>query len=70
MGLKSDLQTLGGGRTQRAKAIRRCLAETGFVRKVATGTKVAFASVEVVLGEAEWAAIQTVHLADSVAVEW
>jgi hypothetical protein len=31
---------------------------------------VAFSRVEVSLGEAEWAAIQTVHFAASVALEW
>jgi hypothetical protein len=46
------------------------LAETGFGRNVATGTNVASGSVEVVLGEAEWAATQTVHFAASVALEW
>jgi len=70
MRLKSGRQTLGGGRTHRANAIRRCLAETGFGRKVATGTKVVFGSIEAVLGEAEWAATQTVHFAASVALEW
>jgi len=68
--LKTDVQTLGGGRTHSAKATRRCLAETGFGWKVATGTKVVFGSTEVVLGEAEWAATQTVHFAASAALEW
>jgi hypothetical protein len=31
---------------------------------------VAFGSVETALGEAEWVAMQTVHLAASVALEW
>ena len=33
-------------------------------------TNVVFASREVALGEAEWAATQTVHLAESVALVW
>jgi hypothetical protein len=37
---------------------------------VAIGTKIAFGRVEVTLGEAEWAATQTVHFAASVALEW
>jgi len=50
--------------------MRRCLAETASVRNVNTETKVTFDKVEVVLGEAEWPAMQTVHLADSVAFRW
>jgi hypothetical protein len=50
--------------------MRRCLAETGFALKADTATNVAFTRVEVALGEAEWAAIQTVHFAASDALEW
>jgi hypothetical protein len=50
--------------------MRRCLVETGFGRKATSKTKVAFGRVEVALGEAEWAATQTVHFAASVALEW
>jgi hypothetical protein len=49
--------------------MRRCLAETGSKHKVATGTNLAFSGAELTLGEAEWAATQTVHFADSVALE-
>jgi hypothetical protein len=49
--------------------MRRCLAATGSARKVDTATNVAFSRVEGALGEAEWAAIQTVHFAASVAFE-
>jgi hypothetical protein len=49
--------------------MRRCLGATGFARKVDTATNLAFSSAEEALGEAEWAAIQTVHLAASVALE-
>jgi hypothetical protein len=45
------------------------LAETGFGRKVDTETNITFGKMIVALGEAEWAAIQTVHVADSVAFE-
>jgi hypothetical protein len=41
--------------------------ETGSVRKVDTGTNVAFGRLEVALGEAECAAMQTVHFTDSLA---
>jgi hypothetical protein len=34
-----------------------------------TATKVTFARMAVFLGEAEWAPMQTVHFADSVALE-
>lgn len=50
--------------------MRRCLAATGSARKVYTARSVAFSRVEVALGEAEWAAMQTVHFAASVALEW
>jgi hypothetical protein len=49
--------------------MRRCLAATGSARKVDTATNVAFSRVEGAVGEAEWAAIQTVHFAASVAFE-
>jgi len=45
------------------------LAETGSDQKVDTGTNVTFGKLEVGLGEAEWAATQTVHFAASVALE-
>jgi hypothetical protein len=45
------------------------LEETGFGRKVDTETNITFGRMVVALGEAEWAAIQTVHVADSVAFE-
>jgi hypothetical protein len=53
-----------------ANAMTRCLAETGSVRSVNTETNVTFDRVEVVLGEAECAATQTVHFAASAAFEW
>src|ERR1700740_1555346 len=52
-----------------ANATRRCLPETGSALKVETTTKVVGRGVEAALGEAEWAATQTVHFADSVALE-
>ena len=52
-----------------ANATRRCLLETGSTQKVDTTTKVVGRGVEAAVGEAEWAATQTVHLADSVALE-
>jgi hypothetical protein len=45
------------------------LAETGSGRKVDTETNITVGKVVAVLGEAEWAAIHTVHVADSVAFE-
>jgi hypothetical protein len=51
------------------KAIRRCLAETGLGRKVHTETNSTFGRITVALGEAERAATQTVHVAESVAFE-
>jgi hypothetical protein len=65
-----DFWALGGGRTLRANATKRFLAETGFARKVDKTTKVVGRGVESALGEAECAAIQTVHFADSAALEW
>ena len=53
-----------------ANATRRCLAETGSVRRVNTETNATFDGVETVLGDVEWAATQTVHLAASAALEW
>jgi hypothetical protein len=49
--------------------MRHCLTATGSARKVDTATNLAFSGAEVALGEAEWAAIQTVHFAASVAFE-
>jgi len=49
--------------------MRHCLAATGSARKVDTATNLALSRAEVALGEAEWAAIQTVHFAVSVAFE-
>lgn len=45
------------------------MAEIGSGRKVDTETNSTLGKVVVVFGEAEWAAIQTVHVADSVAFE-
>ena len=45
------------------------MAETGSARKVETETNSTLGKLIVVGGEAEWAAIQTVHVADSVALE-
>ena len=59
----------GGGRTKSAKGVARCFAEIGSARKADTPTKVTLTEVNVVLGEVEWAAIQTLHVADSVAFE-
>ena len=50
--------------------MRLCLAETGSVWMVDTRMNVDLRSVTVALGEAELAAIQTVHFAASVALEW
>ena len=49
--------------------MRHCLAATGSARKVDTAINLAFSGAEVALGEAELAAIQTIHFADSVAFE-
>jgi hypothetical protein len=46
------------------------LVETGRGRKVETETNVTFGKSEGTLGDAEWAATQTVHLAASIALEW
>jgi hypothetical protein len=62
-------QTLGGGRTDSTKTAGHCFAKTGSVRKVETITNITVGNVLVVLGEAEWAAIQTVQDDDSVALE-
>src|ERR1700730_2545018 len=63
-------KTVGGGRTLSANVTRRCLAETGSVRKVDTRTSVVFGRAEVAVGEAEWAVTQTVHFNAPVALEW
>ena len=60
---------MGGGRTQRANTIKRCLAEIGSGRRVDAETNNTFGKVVVIVGEAEWAAMQTLHVADSVAFE-
>ena len=49
--------------------MRHCLAAAGSARTVDTATNLAFSGAEVAFGEAEWAAIQTVHFAASVAFE-
>jgi hypothetical protein len=49
--------------------MRHCLVATGSARKVDTATNLAVSGAEVALGEAEWAAMQTVHFAVSVAFE-
>jgi hypothetical protein len=68
--LKFDLQTAGGGRTQRAKVIRRCLAETEPGRKLDTTTNVVRVNDDdSALGDAEWAATQTLQVAPSVVDE-
>jgi hypothetical protein len=46
-----------------------CLVATGSARKVDTATNLAFSGAEVGLGDAEWAAMQTVQFAASVAFE-
>jgi len=61
--------SMPGGRTHRAKAIRRCLARTDCGRKVDTTTNVARVSIDGALGDAEWTATQTEHFADSTALE-
>jgi hypothetical protein len=45
------------------------LAETGFGRKVDIETNITFGKFVAACGEAEWAATQTVQVADSVAFE-
>ena len=49
--------------------MKYCLVETGSARKVDTATNPVFSGAELALGEAEWAAMQTVHFAASVAFE-
>ena len=45
------------------------MAANGSGRKTDTETNVTFGSVAVVFGEAEWAAMQTVHVAESAEAE-
>jgi hypothetical protein len=45
------------------------VATTGSGRKADTETNITLGKVVVVLGEDEWAAMQTVHVAESVAFE-
>jgi len=45
------------------------LAETGSGRKVDTETNITLGKFVAACGDAEWAAIQTVHVADSIAFE-
>ena len=45
------------------------MAANGSGRMTDTGTNVTFGNVVVVLGEAEWAAMQTVHVAESAEAE-
>jgi len=45
------------------------LVATGSGRETDTETNITLGKGLVVLGEAEWAAMQTVHVADSVALE-
>ena len=59
----------GGGRTESAKGVARCFAETGSARKADTPTKVTLTEVNVALGEAELEVTQTLHVADSVVFE-
>ena len=54
----------------RANAARRCLAETDCDLKVKPRTNVLFGWAEVVFGEDECAAAQTVHFNASVTLEW
>ena len=61
----SESWLFSDGRTRK----NYCLAETGSARRVDTTTNVACGSLGVALGEAEWAATQTVHFAASVAFE-
>jgi hypothetical protein len=46
------------------------LAETGVMRTVNIEKDVVFDRIEGASGAAEWAATQTVHFADSVALRW
>jgi hypothetical protein len=48
---------------------RRCLVVTGSDRKTDTETNITLGKMIVALGEAEWAATQTEHAADSVSFE-
>jgi hypothetical protein len=50
--------------------MRRCLDEIGSSTKTEAKTNTALGRMETALGEAEWAATQTVHLAASLALEW
>jgi hypothetical protein len=57
----SEAYTSGGGQTVIAKGDKALLADTGSGRNVAAGTYLAFGRADASLGEAEWAATQTVH---------
>jgi hypothetical protein len=61
---------VGGGRTLRAKATKRLLAETGSARRVRMGTNLALSRFVLALGAAECAATQTVQLAASTPFAW
>ena len=54
----------------RANASGFCLAGTGSIRSMNIETDVTFDGAEAALGAAEWAAMQTVHFADSTALRW
>jgi len=54
----------------RAKANGEECGETGWGRKMAIATKVVFWRGTLVLGADECAAMQTVHFAESIALEW
>jgi hypothetical protein len=55
----------------RANGISRCLAETGLATRTSwAGIKAISGSFETATGDAEWAATQTVHVAESSKLEW
>ena len=61
---------MGGGRILSANAGKNRFAESGSSFKVATGTNSIFSRAELIWGKAAWTAMQTAHLAASVALEW
>jgi hypothetical protein len=56
----------GGGRTLKAKAIRRCLVAVGRNRNAKIVWNTGFGAEETVVDAAEWAATQTWQTEDSV----
>ena len=61
---------MGGGRTLRAKASRLGRAGLGCKQNVDSVTKIGSGSLQIAVGAAVLAVMQTVHFAESTAFEW